>query len=52
MASKRRMSVWDVLARLGHRGDREDIIIQRVFEAASRVTFRSDGGGKGGCGGG
>jgi hypothetical protein len=37
------MSVWDVLARLGHRGDRDEII-QHVFEAASRATFRSDGG--------
>ena len=43
MASKRRMSVWDVLARLGHRGDR-DAIIQHVFEATSRVALRSDGG--------
>jgi len=43
MASKRRMSVWELLARLGHRGDR-DGIIQHVFEAASRATFRSDGG--------
>ena len=35
MASKR-ISVWSVLARLGHRGDRDDIC-QRVFEAASEV---------------
>ena len=40
MASKRRM--WELLAYLGHRGDR-DAIIQCVFEAASRVTFRSEG---------
>jgi len=43
MASKRRTSVWDVLARLGHRGDR-DGIIQHVFEATSRVALRSGGG--------
>ena len=43
MAPKRRMTVWQLLARLGHRGDRDEII-QHVFEAASRVTFRSDGG--------
>mgnify|MGYP001612811783 CR=1 FL=1 len=43
MASKRPTSVWDVLAGLGLRGDR-DGIIQHVFEATSRVTFRSDGG--------
>ena len=43
MASKRRMSVWDVLAGLGLRGDR-DGIIQHVFEATSRVALRSDGG--------
>jgi len=45
MASRRRMSVWELLARLGHRGDR-DGIIQQVFEAASRVTFRSEDGGE------
>jgi len=44
MASKRRTSVWDVLARLGHRGDR-DGIIQHVFEATSRVTLESADGG-------
>ena len=43
MASKRRMSAWQVLARLGHRGDRDEII-QHVFEATSRVALRSDGG--------
>jgi hypothetical protein len=43
MAPKRRMSVWQLLARLGHRGDR-DGIIQHVFEATSRVALRSDGG--------
>ena len=43
MAPKRRMTVWDVLARLGHRGDR-DAIIQHVFEATSRVALRSGGG--------
>jgi hypothetical protein len=43
MASKRRMSVWDALARLGHRGDR-DAIIQHLFETTSRVTLRSGGG--------
>ncbi len=42
MASKRRkrLSVWGVLARLGHTGDHDDII-QHVFEATSRVTLRS-----------
>ena len=46
MASKRRMTVWQLLARLGHRADRADRegIIQHLFEATSRVTFRSDGG--------
>jgi hypothetical protein len=46
MASKRTMTVWQLLARLGHRGDREDRenIIQHVFEATSRVALRSDGG--------
>jgi hypothetical protein len=39
------MTVWQLLARLGHRGDR-DAIIQHVFEAASRVTFRSEDGGE------
>jgi len=39
------MTVWRLLARLGHRGDR-DGIIQHVFEAASRVTFRSEDGGE------
>ena len=43
MAPKGRMTVWQLLARLGHRGDR-DGIIQHVFEAASRVTLRSGGG--------
>ena len=43
MASKRTMTVWQLLARLGHGGDRDEII-QHVFEASSRVTFRSDGG--------
>jgi len=43
MASKRRMSAWQVLARLGHRGDRDEII-QHVFEATSRVALRSGGG--------
>jgi hypothetical protein len=43
MASKRRMTVWQLLSRFGHRGDR-DAIIQHLFEAASQVTFRSDGG--------
>jgi hypothetical protein len=37
------MTVWQLLARLGHRGER-DGIIQHVFEMTSRVTFRSDGG--------
>jgi hypothetical protein len=44
MASKRRTSVWDVLARLGHRGGDRDGIIQHVFEATSRVALRSGGG--------
>ena len=43
MASKRRMTVWQLLARLGHRGER-DGIIQHVFEATSRVALRSSGG--------
>jgi hypothetical protein len=43
MASKGRMTVWQLLARLGHRGER-DGIIQHVFEATSRVALRSDGG--------
>jgi hypothetical protein len=43
MASKRRLSVWQLLARLGHRGER-DGIIQHVFEATSRVALRSGGG--------
>lgn len=37
------MSVWELLARLGHRGER-DGIIQHVFEATSRVALRSGGG--------
>jgi hypothetical protein len=37
------MTVWQLLARLGHRGDR-DGIIQHVFEATSRVALRSGGG--------
>jgi len=44
MASKRRMSVWELLARLGHRGGDRDEIIQHVFEATSRVALRSGGG--------
>lgn len=43
MASEKRRSVWGILARLGHTGDRDDII-ERVFESASRVTVRSDDG--------
>ena len=38
MAPKRTMT--ELLARLGHRGER-DGIIQHVFEMTSRVTFRS-----------
>jgi hypothetical protein len=38
------MTVWRLLARLGHRGGDRDANIQRLFEATSRVTFRSDGG--------
>jgi hypothetical protein len=38
------MTVWQLLARLGHRGER-DGIIQHVFEAASRVTLKSADGG-------
>ena len=37
------MTVWQLLARLGHRGER-DGVIQHVFEATSRVALRSDGG--------
>jgi hypothetical protein len=37
---RKRLSVWGVLARLGHTGDHDDII-QHVFEATSRVTLRS-----------
>ena len=44
MASGRRRSVWDVLAGLGHGGGDRDRIVQDVFESASRVTLRSDGG--------
>lgn len=40
---KKRLSVWGVLARLGHTGDQDDII-QHVFEATSRVTLRSHDG--------
>ncbi len=41
MAKKRkRLSVWGVLARLGHTGDHDDII-QHVFEVTSRVTLRT-----------
>ena len=45
MASKRRkrLSVWGVLARLGHRGDHDEVA-QHVFEMASRVTLRGDDG--------
>jgi hypothetical protein len=45
MASKRRMTVWQLLSRLGHKGDRDEII-QHVFESASHVTFRSEDGGE------
>jgi hypothetical protein len=38
------MSVWELLARLGHRGGDRDEIIQQVFEATSRVALRSGGG--------
>jgi len=44
MASKRTMTVWQLLAGLGHRGGDRDAIIQHLFETTSRVTFRSDGG--------
>ena len=44
MAPKRRMTVWRLLARLGHRGGDRDEIIQQVFEATSRVALRSGGG--------
>ena len=40
---KKRLSVWGILARLGHRGDHDDII-QHVFDATSRVTLRSHDG--------
>ena len=40
---KKRLSVWGVLARLGHTGDHDDII-QHVFEVTSRVTLWSDDG--------
>lgn len=40
---KKRVSVWGILARLGHTGDHDDII-QHVFEATSRVTLRSSAG--------
>ena len=43
MASEKRTSVWTVLERLGHKGDRDDII-ERVFENTSRVTVSSDDG--------
>lgn len=43
MAKKKRLSVWGVLARLGHTGDHDDII-QHVFEAASRVNLRTHDG--------
>lgn len=46
MASRKRkrLSVWGILARLGHTGDDHDEIVQHVFETASRVTLRSDDG--------
>jgi hypothetical protein len=44
MASKRTMTVWQLLARLGHRGGDRDAIIQHLFETTSRVTLRSGGG--------
>lgn len=40
---KERLSVWGVLARLGHSSDHEQVI-QDVFEATSRVTLRSHDG--------
>lgn len=40
---KKRLSVWEILARLGHAGD-HDQIIQDVFEATSRVTLLSPDG--------
>ncbi len=40
---KKRLSVWGILARLGHIGDHDEII-QHVFEATSRVTLRSNDG--------
>ena len=43
MASKKRTSVWTVLERLGHKGDRDDII-EHVFENTSLLTVRSDDG--------
>ena len=45
MAKKKRISAWGILARLGHTGDHDqDEIVQFVFDAASRVTLRRDGG--------
>ncbi len=41
---RKRLSVWGILARLGHKGDDHDEIVQHVFEMASRVTVRGDDG--------
>jgi|GEM_PF-2515677 len=43
MASRKRLSVWGILARRGLTGDHDEII-QHVFEMASRVTLRSGDG--------
>ena len=44
MAKKKRLSVWGILAHLGHKDDDHDDVIQHVFEMASRVTLRSEDG--------
>ncbi len=47
---RKRLSVWDVLGRLGHAvraghaGDDHDEIIQHIFERTSRLTLHSDDG--------
>ncbi len=41
--SSGKLSVWDVLERLGHRGDR-DLVCQAVFEAVASVACIQHGG--------
>jgi hypothetical protein len=41
---RRRLSAWKILARLGHKGDDQDEIVQHVFDTTARLTLRGDDG--------